>query len=306
MNEPKKKDGKDIVRLPNDFVEAVYSLSVDAKKLFLVLCAHLNDNNEIRVHIGEIEREVGIKLERLNQRHLKKLLKELMNKIIEIKDLENRNKWKLAILVKEVDYNEGIVTAEISKALLPYFKLAQERFFTRFGIQNIKPLTSIHAIRMYELAKQFDDTGWRIIELDELRKMLKLENKYKDNKDFRKWVLEIAKKQINANTDINIDYKLIKEGRKFTKIKLHISKNKQKVERKENKKLLEKNNFAELEAKLNKQYREKGVKGKDGLMWYVKNIKVLNDKEVEVTATNLSDTKTTRIKINKLYEIFGK
>jgi len=303
MSELQKKDGKNIVRLPNDFVEAIYSLSVDAKKLFLSFCLHLNSENEIKIHISDIEREVGIRLEHLNQRHLKKLLKELISKIIEIKDLENRNKWKLAILIKEVDYYEGIITAEISKALLPYFKLAQERLFTRFNIQNIKPLTSIHAIRMYELAKQFDDTGWRVIELDELRKMLKLDGKYKDNKDFRKWVLDIAKKQINKNTDINIDYELIKEGRKFTKVKLYISKNKQRVERKENKKLINEHNFAELEAKLNKQYKNKTIKGNDGLNWYIKSIKVLNDKEAEITLTNLQDEQKITKKIEELERV---
>ena len=299
-----KKDGKDIVRLPNDFVEAVYSLSVNAKKLFLSVCLHLNEKNEIRLHISNIEREVGLKLDHLNQRHLKKLLKELMSKIIEIRDIENKNKWKLTILVKEVDYNEGIVTAEISKALLPYFKLAQERLFTRFNIQNIKPLTSIYAIRLYELVKQFDDTGWRTIELDKLRKMLKLEGKYKDNKDFRKWVLEIAKKQINASTDINIDYKLMKEGRKFTKIKLKISKNKQRVEQKENKKLIKNGNFAELEVKLNNQYRNKAVKDDNGLNWWVKEIKVLNSNEVEITLTDLTNEYKVTKKINELEKIF--
>lgn len=304
MSKLQKKDGKDIVRLPNDFVEAIYSLSVDAKKLFLSLCLHLNSKNEIKVHIADIEREVGIKLEHLNQRHLKKLFKELMSKIIEIKDLENRNKWKLAVLVKEVDYDEGIVTAEISKALLPYFKLAQERLFTRFNIQNIKPLTSIYAIRMYELAKQFDDTGWRVIELDELRKMLKLDGKYKDNKDFRKWVLDVAKKQINKNTDINIDYELIKQGRKYTKIRLKIEKNPQRVERKENKKLTKQSKFKELEIKLNTQYKNKAIRAKDGLTWYVKHIKVLNDQDVEIELTDLSNKQTIQARIEQLPSIF--
>jgi len=304
MCEIEKRDGKNIVRLPNDFVEAIYSLSVDAKKLFLSLCLHLNSKNEIRVHISEVEREVGIKLEHLNQRHLKKLIKEIMSKIIEIKDLENRNKWKLVALVKEVDYNEGIVTAEISKNLLPYFQLAQERLFTRFNIQNIKPLTSIHAIRMYELAKQFDDTGWREISLEEFKRMMKIEDKYKQVKDLKKRVLEPAKRQINERTDINIDYELIKQGRRYTKIRLKISKNKQRVERKENKRLIENGNFAELETKLNKQYKGKAIKGDDGLTWYVNRIKVLNEKEAEIEITNLSDTKKIVKKIEELKKIF--
>ena len=306
MEKLQNERNKGMVRLHNNFVEAIYSLSVDAKKLLLSIILHMNNENKIKIHRKEIIDEIGIDLKNLKPKHRENVIEELMTKIITIRDKDDPdNRWKKMQLLMLTEYDDGILTTSIYPELFPYFKEAQERLFTRFNIQNIKPLTSIHAIRMYELAKQFDDTGWRIIELDQLRRMLQLENKYKDNKDFRKWVLEVAKKQINANTDINIDYELIKQGRKYTKIRLKISKNKNRAERKENKKLIVQNKYAELEAKLNTKYKNKAIRGKDGLMWYAKQIKVLDEEKVEVTLTNLQEEQTIKKKIDELQEIFA-
>jgi len=41
---------------------------------------------------------------------------------------------------------------------------------------------------------------------------------------FKQFVLDIAKKQINEHTDLLIDYELMKEGRSFTKIRFFINK----------------------------------------------------------------------------------
>ena len=301
-----KMENKRMVRLHNNFVEAIYSLSVDAKKLLLSIILHMNSENKIKIHRKEIIDEIGIDLKNLKPRHRENIIEELMTKIITIRDKDNPDdRWKKMQLLMLTEYDDGILTTSIYPELFPYFKEAQERLFTRFNIQNIKPLTSIYAIRLYELAKQYDDTGWRVIELDELRKMLKLDGKYKDNKDFRKWVLDVAKKQINKNTDINIDYELIKEGRKYTKIRLKISRNKNRVERKENKKLIENGKHTELEARLNRQLKGKAIKGSDGLMWYINKVKVLNDKEVEIEITNLNDTKKITKKIDELQEFFA-
>lgn len=305
MSKLQKEQSKGIVRLHNNFVEAIYSLSVDAKKLLLSIILHIQPDNKIQITRKEIMQEIGIDLKNLNPKHREAIIEELMTKIITIRDKDNpNNNWVKMQLLMLTKYEDGLLTTSIYPELFPYFKEAQERLFTRFNIQNIKPLTSIHAIRMYELAKQFDDTGWREISLEEFRRMMKIEDKYKQVKDLKKRVLEPAKRQINERTDINIDYELIKQGRRYTKIRLKISKNKQRVERKENKRLIENGNFAELEMKLNKQYKGKAIKGDDGLTWYVNRVKVLNEKEAEIEITNLSNTKKIVKKIEELKKIF--
>jgi len=219
MSKIKKKSKNNVVHLHNNFIEAIYSLSVDAKKLLLSIILHINDRNRIILHRNEILEEIGIDLKNLNTKHKEEIIEELMTKIITIRDLNNPENWEKYQLLKSTKYKDGFLYTSIYPELLPYFEEAQKRLFTKFNIQNIKPLTSIYAIRIYELCKRFyKDSSHAQISIDQLKKILQIENKYKQISDFRKRVLDVAKKQINKNTDLEIDFELIKEGKKYTKV----------------------------------------------------------------------------------------
>ncbi len=219
MSKMKKKSKNNVVHLHNNFIEAIYSLSVDAKKLLLSIILHINDRNRIILHRNEILEEIGIDLKNLNTKHKEEIIEELMTKIITIRDLNNPENWEKYQLLKSTKYKDGFLYTSIYPELLPYFEEAQKRLFTKFNIQNIKPLTSIYAIRIYELCKRFyKDSSHAQISIDQLKKILQIENKYKQISDFRKRVLDVAKKQINKNTDLEIDFELIKEGKKYTKV----------------------------------------------------------------------------------------
>ena len=216
-----EKNKKNVVILHNNFIEAIYSLSVDAKKLLLSTFLHLDKTDgKIVIHREELLQEIGIDPRKYRKEHLKNIFKELMTKVIEIKDIDNDKHWTLLQLLQKTEYKNGYFRTSIYPELLPYFEEAQKKLFTKFNIQNIKPLTSIYAIRIYELCKRFfANSSTQEIEIEELKKILRIESKYRQISDFKKRVLETAKKQINKNTDINIDYELIKEGKKYTKIR---------------------------------------------------------------------------------------
>ena len=215
MNKIEKEQSKGIMRLHNNFVEAIFSLSADAKKVLLTILLHVNGSKNIKVYRKDIADRAGIDLSKLNAKHREELIEELMTKIITIRDIENPKNWVKIQLIGKTEYKDGYLQTKIDEELMPFILEARERLFTRFNIQNIKPLTSIHAIRIYLLLKQYDDTGWRTVEVDELKRMMELEDKYSRIFDLKKWVLEVAKRQINKNTDLEIDYKLRKEGKKY-------------------------------------------------------------------------------------------
>lgn len=295
-----------IARLHNNFIEAIFSLSVDAKKLLLAILLHANGNDgkKIMIYRKDICDEIGIDLKELNNKHREEIIEELMTKIITIREIDNPSNWTKIQLVGKTEYKNGILETKIDEELMPYVKEAREKLFTRFHIQNIKPLTSIHAIRIYLMLKRFEDTGWYEVGIDEFKKMMELEGKYDRTFDLKRRVLEVAKKQINANTDLNMNYEFIKQGRGFKKIRFTISKNRKKVERVATKQLAKQGNFAELEERLNKEYRGKSTIGKDGLRWIVKNIKVLNENEAEITLTDTVNETTVTKKIDEIPEIF--
>ena len=93
-------------------------------------------------------------------------------------------------------------------------------------LKSTLSVTSKYAKRLYALACQWRSVGKKRLELEELKKMLGLIDK-KGNEQFteitafKKRVLDIAKKQINEETDISFDYKLIKQGRAFRWVEIY-------------------------------------------------------------------------------------
>ena len=227
-------DSKEIVRLHNSLVNSIFSLSLDAKKILLAiwLYARPDESSFVIVHRNEIKEKVGIDIMNLNKKHREEIIEELMKTIITIRDIENPNNFIKIQLLGKTKYKDGTLYTKIDEDLLPYIKEAQKKLFTRFRIYNIKPLTSSYAIRIYLMLKQYEDTGWRELDIKEFKKMLEIEYKYKNTPDLKRRVLEVAKKQINENTDIEIDYELIKEKRAYTKIKFIIKSKKENKEEK--------------------------------------------------------------------------
>jgi hypothetical protein len=87
---------------------------------------------------------------------------------------------------------------------------------------------SKHAKRIYGLACQWRSTGGKEYPLGEFKEILGLKDpkgkepeQYEEITALKKKVLDIAKKQINGNTDITFDYELKKKrGRAFDTIKV--------------------------------------------------------------------------------------
>jgi hypothetical protein len=81
---------------------------------------------------------------------------------------------------------------------------------------------------LYSLACQWRGTGGHTYSIGELKEMLGLKDpkgkekeQYSQIGELKKYVLDIAKKQINEHTDIVFDYELLKiRGRSFDTIKL--------------------------------------------------------------------------------------
>ena len=90
--------------------------------------------------------------------------------------------------------------------------------YTYYYLNQIANLTSMYAVRIYEMLMQ-----WRkkkivpSIGIEELRERLGIaENEYPRIFDLKKRVLDVAIKQINEHTDIIASYEQSKQGRNVT------------------------------------------------------------------------------------------
>ena len=118
--------------------------------------------------------------------------------------------------VQTVDYidQEGRIELRFGKDILPYLTGLQ-REFTRYALSDVAKMTSAHAIRLYELLVQWPE-GHRVVELDDLRRWLQLEDRYPSIKDLKRRVLDPAVEQINEHSPLSLTWSQRKTGRKVS------------------------------------------------------------------------------------------
>ena len=230
--------------------------------LFMVLSGLEVGKMEYNIHVQDIEAITGRKW---NLKQLREATESIGSRMFEIETPERiRQIW----LFSNVDYilGTGSFTVGINPKASPYF-FELKNNFTAMQLKSVLNCSSKYAKRLYAIACQWRSVGSKRFEIEELKKMLGLIDK-KGNEQFveitafKKFVLEIAKKQINENTDIEIDFELKKRGRSFHWITLHINSQK----------------FKQLEIEFDKPIDIQKFKSK--LMAYG-----LNEEQAEIIAT---------------------
>lgn len=90
--------------------------------------------------------------------------------------------------------------------------------FTQFLLSDVAEFGSIYSFRIYQFIMKYKDFGKAKIDLEDLRYMLLLMDKYPATKDLRVNVLEVATKEINEKSPYKISYEMLKRGRKFVAV----------------------------------------------------------------------------------------
>jgi len=239
-----------LVRYDNKLVEAVYCFDLLEKKLmvFISLLYQNNPNSlEITTSLSQIEKE-GISTVN-SYREIKKALKSIINKSITIDyfNPKNPNKpdYDIFTILTSVKYKDGIIKLKINENIKPYLIELAEKY-TTYHIENIKPLASAYSIRIYELLKMQEGIERRqkaieyTITVEELRTMLGITTEYERYYDFKRKVLEQAKKDLKEKTDLKFSYKEEKLGRSVHKLTFKIAENAEEKEKRKAKKAEEK------------------------------------------------------------------
>lgn len=156
-----------------------------------------------------------------NYADVKATLKHLSDRSMWVTFDENPDEEVLCRWLSKVRTNKrsGIAHVKLDEDLAPYlFDLGQK--FTQYQLYNVLAMKSAFSVRLYELMKSYAYQKIKTFEIDELKRLLMVEEvkSYKNFKDFRKYVLEKAQKEINELTDLNITFEPITKGRKVVKV----------------------------------------------------------------------------------------
>lgn len=109
--------------------------------------------------------------------------------------------------------NKLQIQVKFADDIKPYLSELKSNF-SSYKLKHIVQLTSIYAIRLYGWLVSWASQNqfYKELEIDDIRDKLELENKYQAIGEFKRRVIEPAIRQINANTDFELDvsYKKIK------------------------------------------------------------------------------------------------
>jgi len=168
---------------------------------------------------------------RLNTKQINDTTDSLLCKIVKVpSETGGFNKFQLFKNCK-VDIDEGghwYIEINAHDEALPLMFEFKERYFT-YELWNALKLKSSNQLRMYELLKQYERIGERILKIEELKELLGIGLKeYPRFGDFKVKVLDSCRAALEEHTDIKFTYEPTgKKGRggKIFYLKFTIFKN---------------------------------------------------------------------------------
>lgn len=211
----------------NALINASYNLDLVEQRLILLAIVEaresgkgINANDPLTVHAESYINQFGVHRNTAYQA-LKDACDDLFARQFSYQSLSekgntinHKSRW-----VSEVAYidNEAVVRLIFAPAIVPLITRLEEQF-TKYEIQQISNLTSAYAVRLYEILIAWRSTGKTplITMYDFRQKIGVLETEYKRMYDFKKYVLDIALKQVNEHTDITVKVEQHKTGRSIT------------------------------------------------------------------------------------------
>ena len=153
-------------------------------------------------------------------RFLNKACKKLMKTSITLEKIELNEVWEINIC-STAKYNkkEGRITVKFTDDIMPYLAQVRKRFIL-YNLKEIANFGSLYTTRLYELIQEFQETGWMLKSIDQLRKIFAIgDDKFKLYGNFKAKILTHACQEINDNYDMNLRFKELKEGRKVVAVK---------------------------------------------------------------------------------------
>jgi plasmid replication initiation protein len=151
-----------------------------------------------------------------NYVQVKKALRDLESKSIEYED---DRMWKLLRVIQAPSVNkyDSFVEFRLDKKIYDAF-LDFSKGFRKYELVTAMQFESIYAMRFYEiLSGQKTPLTYTI---DALKDIFGISNKYKYVKDFRIYVLDTAKNELDKCSPYTFDYKFNKQGRAFHSVTL--------------------------------------------------------------------------------------
>ena len=198
-----------IVRISNEIVRCVQGLTLNEKRLLMLIVTKISDDNidaDIDVTVLEYSQLYGTE-----RNNTYRTLKDAQNKLWNAEFImgDKRRRWLIT-----TDYleNDGAVTSRIHPDLKPHV-IDLKKCYTQYFLRRAGNFRSMYSWRMFELLMQFRKTGFLKISVTEFKEVLEIPAAYDvDFSAVRHKVINKALAEIKA-AGLAVKMKAIKKGR---------------------------------------------------------------------------------------------
>lgn len=217
------KSRKVVIIQSNRLIEAHYQLTVAEQRLIFAMISMIETKDEdfksYKIRLTELA-ELWDITQDVVYREAKKITARLMQRLLKITEPDG-TLIQLHWICLSV-HKPGYIMLQFHPLLKPYL-LQLKGAFTKCNLHMLNQFQSIYTIRIYQLLKQYEKIGSRTFLIDDLKEILGIEKtQYKVFNDFRKRVLNQARKELDMRGDITFDIEGIEKGRKVEEITFNI------------------------------------------------------------------------------------
>jgi plasmid replication initiation protein len=209
------------------------NMTLQELRFFSIYLSKINPRDHtsrlVKFSLTDFQKIMG--LGKLNISQLRTSIKNLLAKVVEVplkKDgFECFHIFKKGTFI--YDENKGwYIEIDAHDDALPLMFEFKDRYFT-YELWNALRLKSSNQLRMYEILKQYEKIGERILKVEELRELLGInKDEYMRFNSFREKVIDACQKSLREHTDITFTYESVGKrgkGGKILTLKFHIFKN---------------------------------------------------------------------------------
>lgn len=217
------------VRQHNFLTEARYDMTACEMDILFCLLNEIREDESrsfYQLRVRDIELLTG---RQWNYQQCRESTFRLAERVFEVINEQGNLLQFSLVATAEYKMGEGVIELEVSPKVIPYL-YELKRNYTVFRLLASLHFTSKYAKRFYLYCSRWKDVGTFLTSIDELKLKLKLKDpkrkkeKYLQTRQFVDKVLNVAIEEINRVSELYVRYELLKEGRRYEKIRFWIEK----------------------------------------------------------------------------------
>lgn len=197
-----------------------HGLSLNQMQLLAFAIFSTQKNGVTKFHKAEFEKKFNIEYKTL---HAKQDAQKVMSVMFSVEDLQN-DYFEYWNVFRKMRYEKGVFSFVWDEEMLPHILELKEKYITT-DLSVTSQFKSGFSWTLYDYLKAHFGYWHKSISKEALMRLFGVENKktYKNSAQFKRGVLDVAIKEINEFTELEVWYKEIKKGRAIVGFDIHWS-----------------------------------------------------------------------------------